>query len=130
MDLSQLERLRMRKYPEESASGKMSDKRLGSALRRTIRVEEDLNRAYPERKWLTLLRMHYRPVQPIRAHGDTTIPARTHGFYGEELWKVGTEVMTKREAIEHAEYLRCSQKPPRWGTIDQRFGDSFLEGEY
>lgn len=117
----------MRKYREDDASEKMSDNRRGSGLRRKIRVEEDLNRSFPERKWLTLLRMYYRPVRPVRAHGDTTIPARTHGFYGEELWKVGVEVMTKREAIEHAEYLRCSQKPPRWGTIDQRFGDSFLE---
>lgn len=130
MDLSQLERLRMLKYAEETDSERKPDKRKGSALRRKIRSEEDLNREFPERKWVTLLRLYYRPVRPLRIHEDSTEPARSHGSYGEELWKIGPDTMTKREAIKLAEELRCSKKPPRWGTIDGRFGDSFLDEEY
>lgn len=123
----------MPESPEETELGSASGKPKGAGLRRKIRKEEDLNAAYPERKWLTLLRMHYRPVKPVRVNQETTEPARKHGYYGDEMWDVGGNQMTKREAVLLAENLRCSTETPVWGTIDQRFGDSFLdddEGEF
>jgi hypothetical protein len=35
--------------------------------------------------------------------------------------------MARDEAIYLAEKLRVGKTPPVWGTIDKRFGDSFLD---
>lgn len=130
MDLSELERLRARKYLEETESGKTPDKKKGAALRVKLKHIDDLNRQFPEKRWVTLLRMHYRPVVPVRLNPDTTETMRTRNGHGDEVWQVGSEYMTKEEAIYKAEKLRVERTPPLWGTIDGRFGDSFLDEEY
>ena len=127
MDLSELERLRARKYVEETGSGKTSDKKKGAALRRNITHLEELNKIYPEKRWVTLLRMHFRPVIPVRLNPETTETLRTHNGHGEEVWQVGAQIMARDEAIYLAEKLRVGKTPPVWGTIDKRFGDSFLD---
>lgn len=76
---------------------------------------------------MTLLRMHYRPVVPVRLNPETTEILRTRNGHGDEVWQVGSEYMTRDEAIYRAEQLRVRKTPPLWGTIDGRFGDSFLE---
>jgi len=130
MDLSELERLRARKYQEETESGKTPDKKKGAALRVKLKHIDDLNRQFPERRWVTLLRMHFRPVVPVRLNPETTEILRTRNGHGDEVWQVGSEFMTKDEAIYLAEKLRVGKTPPLWGTIDGRFGDSFLDEEY
>lgn len=130
MDYSDLKHLRRSRFSEEIESEKTPDKRRGAALRVKIRHIDDLNRQYPERLWVTLLRMHFRPVVPVRLNPETTENLRTRNGMGDEVWQVGHEFMTKDEAIYKAEKLRCSKTPPVWGTIDKRFGDSFLIDEY
>lgn len=76
---------------------------------------------------MTLLRMYYRPVVPVRLNSETTEILRTRNGHGDEVWQVGSDIMTKDEAICLAEKLRVGKTPPIWGTIDGRFGDSFLE---
>ena len=127
MDLSELERLRARKYPEGTESEKKPDKKKGAALRVKLKHIDDLNRQFPEKRWVTLLRMHYRPVVPVRLNSETTEILRTRNGHGDEVWQVGSDIMTKDEAICLAEKLRVGKTPPIWGTIDGRFGDSFLE---
>jgi hypothetical protein len=127
MDLSELERLRARKYQEEIGSGKTPDKKRGAALRVKLKHIDDLNRQFPEKRWVTLLRMHYRPVVPVRLNPETTEILRTLNGHGDEVWQIGSEYMTRDEAIYRAEQLRVGKTPPVWGTIDGRFGDSFLE---
>ena len=127
MDLSELERLRARKYLEETESEKKPDKKKGAALRVKLKHIDDLNRQFPEKRWVTLLRMHYRPVVPVRLNSETTEILRTRNGHGDEVWQVGSEYMTRDEAIYRAEQLRVRKTRPRWGTIDKRFGDSFLE---
>lgn len=130
MDYSDLKRLRRSRSSEEIESEKTPDKRRGAALRVKIRHIDDLNKQYPERLWVTLLRMHFRPVVPVRLNPETTENLRTRNGLGDEVWQVGAEFMTKDEAICRAEKLRTSKTPPMWGTIDKRFGDSFLIDEY
>lgn len=127
MDYSDLKRLRQSGSSEETASEKTPDKRKGAALRVKLKHIDDLNRQYPERLWVTLLRMHFRPVVPVRLNPETTETLRTRNGEGDEVWQVGSEFMTKDEAIYKAEKLRRSKTPPVWGTIDGRFGDSFLD---
>lgn len=79
---------------------------------------------------MTLLRMHFRPVAPVRLNPETLDILRTRNGHGDEVWQVGSEFMTKDEAIYLAEKLRVEKNPPIWGTIDGRFGDSFLDEEY
>jgi len=71
--------------------------------------------------------MHYRPVVPVRLNPETTEILRTRNGHGDEVWQVGSEFMTRDEAIYLAEKLRVGKTQPVWGTIDGRFGDSFLE---
>ena len=127
MDLSELERLRAQKYREEIESEKKPDKKKGSALRVKLKHIDDLNREFPEKPWVTLLRMHYRPVIPVRLNPETTEVLRTRNGYGDEVWLVGSSIMTRDEAVHHAEELRVGKVTPKWGTIDGRFGDSFLD---
>ena len=127
MDLSELERPRALKYQEETGSGRTPDKKKGAALRVKLKHIDDLNRQFPERRWVTLLRMHYRPVVPVRLNPETTETLRTHNGHGEEVWQVGAQIMARDEAIYLAEKLRVGKTPPVWGTIDRRFGDSFLD---
>jgi hypothetical protein len=129
MDYSDLKRLRRSRSSEEIESQKTPDKRRGAALRVKIRHIDELNRQYPERLWVTLLRMHFRPVVPVRLNPATTENLRTRNGEGDEVWQVGHEFMTKDEAIYKAEKLRRSKTPPVWGTIDKRFGDSFFSNE-
>ena len=124
-----MKHLRRSRSSEEIESEKTPDKRRGAALRVKIRHIDDLNRQYPERLWVTLLRMHFRPVVPVRLNPETTENLRTRNGMGDEVWQVGHEFMTKDEAIYKAEKLRCSKTPPVWGTIDKRFGDSFFSDE-
>lgn len=79
---------------------------------------------------MTLLRMHYRPVIPVRLNPETTEILRTRNGHGDEVWQVGGEIMTRDEAVHIAEKLRVGKVPPKWGTLDGRFGDSFLDDEY
>ena len=129
MDLSELERLRARKYQEGTESERKSDKK-GAALRVKLKHIDDLNRQFPETRWVTLLRMHYRPVAPVRLNPETTETMRTRNGHGDEVWQVGSEIMTRDEAVYRAEKLRVGKVPPKWGTLDRRFGDSFLDEEY
>ena len=127
MDYSDLKRLRQSGSSEGTESEKTPDKKKGAALRVKLKHIDDLNRQYPEKLWVTLLRMHYRPVVPVRLDTNTTETLRTRNGHGDEVWQVGSEVMTRDEAIYKAEQLRVGKTPPKWGTLDKRFGDSFLE---
>ena len=127
MDYSDLKRLRQSGLSEEVASEKTPNKRKGAALRVKLKHIDDLNRQYPERLWVTLLRMHFRPVVPVRLNPESIETLRTRNGEGDEVWQVGAEFMTKDEAIYKAEKIRRAKTPPIWGTIDGRFGDSFLD---
>lgn len=130
MDLSSLLRLRASKSGEETDPEKNSDaaKHRAAVAAGHGKWEKDLSLHYPERLWLTLLRMHYRPVHPVRKDASTTVTLKAYGGTdGHEIWRVGESYMSKDEAIHLAEQLRVSQQPPLWGILDERFGDSFLE---
>ena len=129
MDLSELERLRARKYQEEIESEHKSDKKKGAALRVKLKHIDDLNRQFPETQWVTLLRMHYRPVTPVRLNPESKETMRTRNGHGDEVWQVGSEIMTREEAVYKAEKLRVKRVPPKWGTLDGRFDDSFIKDE-
>lgn len=128
MDSSELMHLRKLRSSEATESAETPDKpqKMGEALRRKITSLTDLCLEFPEENWVILLRMHYRPVHALRISRYGTETVRTHGGVGDEVWMVGQEKMTKDEAIYLAEKLRTSQKPPLWGTLDLRFGSSFL----
>ena len=68
--------------------------------------EKDLALHYPERLWVTLLRMHYRPVHPVRKDIYSTTTLKSYGGTdGHEIWRVGESYMSKDEAIHLAEQL-------------------------
>ena len=123
-------RLRASKSGEETDPAKNSDaaKHKAAVAAGHGKWEKDLALHYPERLWVTLLRMHYRPVHPVRKDIYSTTTLKSYGGTdGHEIWRVGESYMSKDEAIHLAEQLRVSQQPPLWGIFDERFGDSFLE---
>jgi len=101
----------------------------GTALRRKLKHIDDLNSEFPEKPWVTLLRMHYKPVYMIRQNKETVEPLLSHGLFGDRIWKVGAGLMTEDEAMCLAEKIRTSNQEPRWGTLDGRFGCGFLDDD-
>ena len=125
MDYSDFKRLQKFRFSEATESVVTPDK-MGQALRRKISSLEDLCEEFPVEPWVILLRMHFRPVHALRVSPYTTDTRRTQRGFGDELWQVGKEQMIREEAICFAEALRTSKTPPKWGTLDKRFGSSFL----
>ena len=61
------------------------------------------------------------PSDSGETESETTEILRTRNGHGDEVWQVGSEFMTRDEAIYLAEKLRVGKTPPIWVRL---MGDS------